>query len=73
MNFAKKSILLFLVFIFSSGLFPEKSESGQYPLWEAAVGVVGFSFPDYRGSDETRFLCPALSLLYLPRGLVEGG
>ncbi|HSO71361.1 MAG TPA: MipA/OmpV family protein, partial [Thermodesulfobacteriota bacterium] len=55
MGFANKTILLFLVFILSSGFFPEKSVSGQYPLWEAAMGLVGFSFPDYRGSDETRF------------------
>ena len=55
MDFSKKTVLLFLVFGFSSGLLAEKSEAGQLPLWEAAVGLVGFSFPDYRGSDETRF------------------
>jgi MipA family protein len=54
MEFAKKTLLLLLGFLFLSGLFPEKSESGQYPLWEAAVGLVGFSFPDYRGSDQGR-------------------
>ena len=55
MDLSKKTLLLLLGFIFFGGLFPEKSESGQLPLWEAAVGMVGFSFPDYRGSDQGRF------------------
>jgi outer membrane protein len=54
MDIAKKTLLL-LVFILSVGLSPGKSEGGQYPLWEAAVGLVGFSFPDYRGADQGRF------------------
>jgi MipA family protein len=65
MPFVKKTILLFLVFLFSSGLLTEKSESGQYPLWEAAVGLVGFSFPDYRGSDQSRlYLLPFPYFIY---------
>lgn len=43
-----------LLVLVSSALLPQKSESGQYPLWEAAIGAVGFTFPDYRGSDQTR-------------------
>ena len=65
MGFVKKAILFFLVFLFSSGLFPEKSEGGQLPLWEAAVGLVGFSFPDYRGSDQSRsYILPFPYFIY---------
>jgi MipA family protein len=55
MDPAKKTLLLLFVFIMAAGLIPKNLESGEYPLWEAAVGVVGFSFPDYRGSDQSRF------------------
>jgi outer membrane scaffolding protein for murein synthesis (MipA/OmpV family) len=49
----KTWILLWCALV-CSGLIPQKSEGGQLPLWEAAIGAVGFSFPDYRGSDQTR-------------------
>jgi MipA family protein len=55
MTCPKKTILFILLLLAPAGLFPLKSESGQYPLWEAAIGAVGFSFPDYRGSDQTRY------------------
>lgn len=51
---AKKTLLLLLAGILSLGLPLGKAEGGQYPLWEAAIGLVGFSFPDYRGSDQSR-------------------
>lgn len=53
MGLTKKIHLLLLIAILFTGLFPAQSESGQYPLWEAAIGLVGFSFPDYRGSDQS--------------------
>ncbi|MBI5584103.1 MAG: MipA/OmpV family protein [Deltaproteobacteria bacterium] len=54
MNLTPKALPLLLLALVLSGFFPPQSESGQYPLWEAAIGLVGFSFPDYRGSDQSR-------------------
>jgi outer membrane protein len=65
MEIVKKTRLLLLVFIFLVGFFPRISEGGQYPLWEAAVGLVGFSFPDYRGSDQSRsYILPFPYFIY---------
>ena len=54
MKLTQKVWPLLLPAILFIGLFPPKSEGGQYPLWEAAIGAVGFTFPDYRGSDQSR-------------------
>ena len=50
----QKIMDLFVVSPYSAVLSPDKSEGNHYPLWEAAVGAAAFSFPDYRGSDQSR-------------------
>jgi outer membrane scaffolding protein for murein synthesis (MipA/OmpV family) len=32
-----------------------RAHAAQEPLWEAGLGIGALAFPDYRGSDETRF------------------
>jgi MipA family protein len=60
----KTGFLLFLLLI-GLTIFPGLAPGGQYPLWEAAVGLVGFTFPDYRGSDQSRsYLLPFPYFIY---------
>ena len=46
---------------------PDEPGSVSEPLWELGLGVAGFRFPDYRGSDQTQHLRAAAAVLRLPR------
>jgi MipA family protein len=63
MTKAGKVGFLLFVLLFALTIFPEAGRGGEYPLWEAGLGLAAFSFPDYRGSDETRYY--ALPLPYV--------
>jgi outer membrane protein len=39
----------------AAGLWSAHAAGDEKPLWEFGLGVGGLTFPDYRGSDETRF------------------
>lgn len=36
-------------------IYAVRAHADEKPLWEAGLGIGALSFPDYRGSDETRF------------------
>jgi outer membrane scaffolding protein for murein synthesis (MipA/OmpV family) len=65
MTKAGKAGLLFIVLFISLTIFPGAVRGAEYPLWEAGLGLVAFGFPDYRGSDETRYyLLPLPFVVY---------
>jgi MipA family protein len=43
-----------LVGLLSAATFANLSRAEELPLWEAGLGVMGLSLPDYRGSDQQR-------------------
>ncbi|MFO1433505.1 MAG: MipA/OmpV family protein [Candidatus Competibacteraceae bacterium] len=51
----KRHTLLLLTAIISSMGIPAVGAE-PYPLWELGIGIGGLTLPDYRGSDEQRYL-----------------
>ena len=51
--------MVFLVAVFSTNI----GRAAELPLWEAGIGALGLTIPDYRGSNQQRFY--ALPLPYL--------
>ncbi|HMK66322.1 MAG TPA: MipA/OmpV family protein [Thermodesulfobacteriota bacterium] len=52
----KRVLVTVILSLLASFSFVEICFGGQYPLWEIGGGITGLTMPDYRGSDEHRYL-----------------